>query len=59
MDVNTIMAMIGSVGFPIVACIGMFWFINKTMKEYAVAMNAFAEVLQRNTTVLEAMKEKL
>jgi hypothetical protein len=33
MDYNQIVQAIGSVGFPIVACCGLFWMINTTMKE--------------------------
>lgn len=31
MDVNAIMQAIGSVGFPIVACIGLFYLYNETI----------------------------
>ena len=31
MDVNGIMQAIGSVGFPIVACIGLFYLYNETI----------------------------
>lgn len=34
MDANTIQALISAVGFPIVCCGAMFWYINKTMKEF-------------------------
>lgn len=34
MDYNSIVQAIGSVGFPIVACIGLFWMVNTTMKEF-------------------------
>ena len=34
MDYNTIVTLVGSLGFPIVACIGLFWMINTTMKEF-------------------------
>ena len=31
MDVNAIVAAIGSVGFPIVACCGLFYLYNETI----------------------------
>lgn len=34
MDVGTIMSAIGSVGFPIVACIAMAWFIATTFSDF-------------------------
>lgn len=34
MDVGTIVSVIGSVGFPIVACIAMAWFIATTFSDF-------------------------
>ena len=34
MDYNAVVQAIGAVGFPIVACCGLFWMINTTMKEF-------------------------
>lgn len=45
MDYNSIVALVGSLGFPIVACIGLFWMINTTMKE-------FKETVAENTKVM-------
>lgn len=33
MDYNALGQLIGSLGFPIVACCALFWMINTTMKE--------------------------
>lgn len=45
MDYNTIVTIVGSLGFPIAACIGLFWMINSTMKE-------FKETIAENTKVM-------
>lgn len=34
MDVSSIAALVGSVGFPIVACCGMAWFIATTFRDF-------------------------
>jgi hypothetical protein len=34
MEIDALTQAIGSVGFPIVACCGLFWMINTTMKEF-------------------------
>lgn len=34
MDVGTIISVIGSVGFPIVACCAMAWFIATTFSDF-------------------------
>lgn len=33
MDANTLMQLVGSLGFPIVCCGALFWQQNKVMKE--------------------------
>lgn len=33
MDVNAIVSLVGSLGFPIVCCGALFWMINSTMKD--------------------------
>lgn len=34
MDVSSIVTVVGSVGFPIVACCGMAWFIATTFSDF-------------------------
>lgn len=50
MDYNSIVQAIGSVGFPIVACIGLFWMVNTTMKELTTAINGLNETIVKLTT---------
>lgn len=45
MDYNSIITLVGSLGFPIVACIALFWMINTTMKE-------FKETVAENTKAM-------
>ena len=45
MNLSDIGTLIGSVGFPIVACCGMGWYINNTMQK-------FTDTMQKNTTAL-------
>lgn len=45
MDYDSIIALVGSLGFPIVACIALFWMMNTTMKE-------FKETVAENTKVM-------
>lgn len=42
MDVNDIVALIGSLGFPIVACVGMFYLYNRTLKDFTSTLNDIA-----------------
>lgn len=34
MDMSSVVALVGSVGFPIVACCGMAWFIATTFRDF-------------------------
>lgn len=34
MDMSSIVTLVGSVGFPIVACCGMAWFIATTFRDF-------------------------
>lgn len=35
MDPNALASLVGSLGFPIVCCGALFWYQNKTMKEFS------------------------
>lgn len=38
MDISSIVTVVGSVGFPIVACCGMAWFIATTFSDFKTLM---------------------
>lgn len=48
MDVSQVMTAIGSVGFPIVACCGMGWFIATTFHD-------FNDLMTRNNVLTEEL----
>lgn len=50
MDYDAIVQAIGSVGFPIVACGGLFWMINTTMKEFTTTVDHLNESIIRLST---------
>lgn len=39
MNVNDIVTLISSLGFPIVACVGMFYLYNRTLKDFTTTLN--------------------
>ena len=59
MDVQTIPTLIGSLGFPIAACIACFSMLNKEREEHKVEMSKITEAINNNTLALEALKGKL
>lgn len=54
MDVNTVIQLINGVGFPIVACGGMFWLYIRQNKTFNNSINKFTECIDNNT---ESIKE--
>lgn len=57
MDVNDIVALIGSLGFPIVACVGMFYLYNRTLKDFTSTLNNIAsEIKELREELKELMK---
>lgn len=66
MDLNIITQLVGSLGFPIMACIGMFWYMNKEREDRAKEtelhkqeMDSMRQSLDNNTAALEKLAEKL
>lgn len=59
MDVNVIMQAIGSVGFPIVACIYMAYIHNESEIRHSEERREMTEAINRNTTILEIIKDHL
>lgn len=53
MDYNAIVQAIGSVGFPIVACCGLFYMVNTTMKELTAAIGNLDTSIVKLTDRLE------
>lgn len=56
MDANQIIQAVGSLGFPIVACGAMFYFLQKEQESHKAEMAMVTEALNRNTEVLTELK---
>lgn len=55
MDVNDIITLIGSLGFPIVACVGMFYLYNRTLKDFTSTLNDIANEIKELREELKEM----
>lgn len=53
MDYNSLVQAIGSVGFPIVACVGLFWMVNTTMKEFTNTVDRLNESIIKLTAKID------
>lgn len=56
-NVNVIIQAISTVGFPIVMCGIMFWFLNKEQENHKAEMLSLKEVIAENNKVLEGLKQ--
>lgn len=59
MDVNTLIQLVGSLGFPIVACGALFWRMVKSDDQHKEEMNKMSEALNNNTNAIVKLTEKL
>ena len=59
---ETVLQIIQQYGFPIAACVAMFYMINKTLKEFKTVIENHTKAIEGNTTlikeVLEILKSK-
>lgn len=53
MSVNEVMQLVGSLGFPIVACGALFWMINNTQKEQTESNKRISESLIELTSCIK------
>ena len=52
-----ISTLIGTLGFPVVACLGLFWFLNKQEERRTEEINQLQSTLAENTAILSSLKE--
>lgn len=59
MDYSVIVNLIGSLGFPIVMCLMLFFRLNKQDEQHKEEMNKLTESLNNNTLALTQLASKL
>lgn len=59
MDINTLIQLVGSLGFPIVACGALFWRMVKSDEQHKEEMHKMSEALNNNTNAIVKLTEKL
>lgn len=59
MDLNAIAQIIGSLGFPIVACGALFWQNNKQDERYENQISKITETVNNNTLAITKLVDKL
>lgn len=59
MDIGSITQIIGSLGFPIAACIAMFSMLNKERDAHKEEMTELKQAITNNTLALQSLADKL
>ena len=59
MDANAIVAAIGSVGFPIVACCALFYLYDKTISKLTSTLDKVTITLDKMDSTLEKVVDKI
>ena len=59
MNLTDIATLVGSLGFPIVMCIVMAWYIKDQSEKHLAETKTLTEVINHNTIVLESLKQLL
>lgn len=59
MDMNMILQAITSVGFPIVMCLMLMWYVKEISTKHKEESDKFAEALNANTLVLQKLCDRL
>lgn len=52
MDFSAVSQLISSVGFPIAACVALFWQMNRENTQHKEEMDALKESLNQNTLAI-------
>ena len=58
MDYNAIVTLVGSLGFPIVSCIALFWMMNTTMKEFKETVAENTKAMTELVTIVKAISDR-
>lgn len=59
MEANTIIQVVGSLGFPIVMCGGLFYRMIKSDEQHKAEMDKLSEALNNNTLAITKLSDKL
>lgn len=59
MEVGSLIDSIATVGFPIVMCLVMMWYIKELNRQHKEETEKFTDALNTNTVVLQKLCDKL
>lgn len=59
MDVTMVTQLIGSLGFPIVCCVALFWYLVKEKDAHKEEMAELRKSVEANTTAINSLCQHL
>ena len=59
MEIDVILQAIATLGFPIVMCGALMWYIAKSQTQHKEETKEFTDALNKNTIVLQKLCDKL
>ena len=59
MDINAIIQLVGSLGFPIVCCGALFWRMITSDEQHKQEIGKISDALNNNTVALTRLTDKL
>lgn len=59
MDVGTVTQLVGSLGFPIVCCGALFWYLVKEKDAHKAEMEELRKSVEANTTAINTLCQHL
>ena len=59
MDVNALLTAVSTVGFPIVACGGLFWMVNNITDQHRQEIEKMTDALNNNTVAITKLCERM
>lgn len=59
MDVGTVTQLVGSLGFPIVCCGALFWYLVKEKDAHKEEMEELRKSVEANTTAINTLCQHL
>lgn len=59
MDVSGLIQLVGSLGFPVAACVAVFWYLMKESENHKAEVTKLSEAIQNNTLALTKLCDEL
>ena len=57
-DLQKLIAVINQTGFPIAACVALFWLVNNTLKQNKEILDELKVAIQNNTKAIEELSSQ-